>query len=341
MKRRIKTIAKWIIIVFVICAIIAASLINYFRSRVKYNDSFVNGNTPGNLYNAGLFCEHNGTIYFANPDDENTLYSMDSNGNNLKKLCSDTIMYINADDNYVYYVRNNTKDKTDFSFFSFNNNSLCRISNKGGDVTILDEDPCIYASLIGNYIYYLHYDKKQATTLYRIKIDGTQKEQVMDHYVFTCSALEDYFYYNGLSDGSIYQYNTSDESNHMIYNCNGYKPILTSENDLYYLDVDDNFSLVHTNISYDNPTVLSDESIDLYNVYGSYIYFQTNSDEPALCRIKNDGSGFEQLLLGTYTNIHVTSQYLYVTDFKTGIVQYTSTSNPGEFIQFHPGVIKE
>ena len=30
-----------------------------------------------------------GTVYFANPDDDYKLYSMDSNGNNLKKLSDD------------------------------------------------------------------------------------------------------------------------------------------------------------------------------------------------------------------------------------------------------------
>ncbi len=84
-----------------ILALIAYGVVRHYQSLVKYNTTFVNGNTAGNLYNGGLFCESNGTVFFANPDDNNTLYSMDPGGSNLKKLCSDTVMYINADSHYV------------------------------------------------------------------------------------------------------------------------------------------------------------------------------------------------------------------------------------------------
>ena len=153
---------KIIICILVITAIAFAAYRSY-KNKTIYNDNYVNGNTAGNLYNAGLFCESNGEIFFSNHQDNDSLYSMDIHGNNIKKLCSDTAMYINADANYVYYVRNNTHDNTDFSFFSYNNNSLCRIPRNGGKVVILDTDPCIKANLIGNYIYYLHYDKQNGS----------------------------------------------------------------------------------------------------------------------------------------------------------------------------------
>ena len=112
------------------------------KSKIKYNTSYVNGNTAGNLYNAGLFCEKNGTVYFANPDDDYRLYSMDTNGNHLKKLSYDRVMYINADDHYVYYVRNNENNGTGFVFFSYARNSLCRIDQNGENTKIFDKDPC-------------------------------------------------------------------------------------------------------------------------------------------------------------------------------------------------------
>ena len=166
-----------IIICIILIIVITAIGITQYNKRTIFNDNYVNGNTPGNLYNAGLFCESNGEIFFSNHQDNDALYSMDIHGNNIKKLSSDTAMYINADEHYIYYVRNNTHDNTDFSFFSYNNNSLCRIPRNGGKVKILDSDPCIYATLIGNYIYYLHYDNATASTLYKIKIDGTERKQ--------------------------------------------------------------------------------------------------------------------------------------------------------------------
>lgn len=328
--------------VLVIGAIVGISVWRYMDNRVLYNETFVNGNSAGNLYNGGLFCESSGKVFFSNPDDKNRLYSMDLNGSNLQKLSNDTAMFINADSHYVYYVRRNGQQDENFAVFAFNNNSLCRIPRDGGKVVILDEDPCIYATLIGNYIYYLHYDSEDATTLYRIGIDGKDKEKVSDDYMFTCSALGQYFYYDGTGDGRLYEYDTVSNSSTMVYDCQCYKPIVTSDDNVYYMDVNKNNALVHTNIRFGNPNTLTTDSIDLYNVYGSYIYYQRYSpDGSGLCMIKNDGTGFRELIGGDFSNIHVTSYYIYATDYHTNQVYCTPTANPGELTLFHPGVIAE
>jgi hypothetical protein len=268
---------------------------------------------------------------------------MDLDGSNLKKLCSDTVMYINADSHYVYYVRNNDRASATYGFFSFNNNSLCRITREGKNIKVLDPDPCIYATLIGNYIYYLHYDSETATTLYKVGIDGEERQNVYTPYLFTCSTLGQYFYSSGTqTDGALYEYDTTSDQMTKIYDCNCYKPIVSGDNNVYYLDVDQNNALVHTNIQSDNPITLTTDSIDLYNVYGSYIYYQRYDEEnPALCMIKNDGSDFRVLADGNYSSINITSHYIYFKDFKTGTVFYTPTDNPGQISVFNPGVIED
>ena len=111
---------------------------------------------------------------------------------------------------------------------------------------------------------------------------------VNDTFLFTCSALGQYFYSNGTTtDGCLYRYDTAADSIEQIYECNSYKPIVTGDNDVYYLDVNQNNALVHTNIRFDNPRTLSNDSIDLYNIYGSTIFYQNYSENtPALCMMK-------------------------------------------------------
>ncbi|MCI5517730.1 MAG: DUF5050 domain-containing protein [Roseburia sp.] len=336
MKRKI--IIPVVILVVLIASI---SLFRHWHNRFHYNDNYVNGNTAGNLYNGGLFCESNGTVFFSNPDDKGRLYAMDANGSNLRKLCGDTAMYINADDHYIYYVRNNSRSDEDFSVFSYNNNSLCRIPRDGGDSVVLDEAPCIYASLLGNYIYYLHYDDKQATTLYRVKIDGTESAQIYPYYVFNCSTIGQYFYYNGTQkDSNIYQYDTASQSSSVVFQCDAYKPIAESTSSIYYMDVANNYALTHANTSSGSSDIVTNDSIDCYNLYGSTLIYQKYSEtDPALCVINTDGTGYKEIAAGNYTNICVTSYYIYFKDFKTGQTYYTSTSNPGEIHEFTPGMI--
>lgn len=337
---------KLLLVILVIAALFTGGVIWRTQSeKVKLNTNYVNGNTSGNLYNAGLFCESNGTVFFANPDDHNRLYSMDSDGSNLSKVCNDSAMYINADSNYIYYVRDNDKSNDEiYGFFSFHNNSLCRIDRDGKNLTVLDEAPCLYASLIGNYIYYLHYDTESATTLYKIKIDGTERKKLSNQYQFTCNSVGQYFYYNDMfSDGSIVQYDTATDTASVIYHCNSYKPIVTNDANCFYLDVDQNNALVHVNLNAGTPTVLTTDSIDLYNVYGSNIYYQTydTNNNPALCMIRDDGSEAKMLMPGTFQCINVTSYYIYFTDYYSGTVFYTPTANPGVITDFHPGRIED
>ena len=329
-----KKYIKLLILLFVIC-IAGFVAYHYLNTKVKFNSTYVNGNLSGNLYNAGLFCESNGEIFFSNPNDNGRLYAMNVDGSNVHKLCNDSVMYINADKNFIYYVRNNTNNVTSTMFFAYDKNSLCRIKRTGGKAFILDKEPCIYASLIGNYIYYLHYDTKTATTLYRVKIDGTEKKQVYIHYLFTCNASGQYFYYNNPDNGQLFRYDTASQTQSLFYDCNCYKPVVMDENNIFYMDVDQNNAIVHVNVNNPNPVVLTEGNIEHFNVYGSKIFYQRGGDDAALCMVKDDGTGFKELAKGEYSSINVTSQYVYFTDFSSNKVYYTSISNPGDIKPFN------
>ena len=253
----------------------------YISGKTKFNDGYVNGNTPGNLYNEGLYCEYGDTIYFANPDDGGKLYSMDTNGGNLTKLCDDVVSSINADENYLYYVRDNPGSGNGaLSFLSISTNGLCRIDRDGGadSILILDSDPCIYAALSGNYVYYVHYTSEEGSSVYKVKIDGSDRKQVDANPHYTCSVNGQYMYY------------------------------------------------------------LPEERADWYNVYGDYIYFQRNDAEaPALCRMRTDGSGYEELAFGNHMNINVTSTYVYFKDFVSEQTFRVPTYGTAEPEIFAPG----
>ncbi len=305
-----------IILALIILIIAAITLIQHQLSKTKFNDSFVNGNQAGNLYNAGLFCESDDLIFFSNPKDQHKLYSMTTDGNNLTKLSDDTVSYINADEHYIYYVRDNNNNGTAFSFLKWSSNSLCRISRSGGKVTILDNDPCLYASLVGNYIYYIHYDKESASTLYKIKIDGTEKQQVNINPYFTCCTNGSYLYYNGLDgDHNIYRFDTQTGSETLLYEGNCWQPVVIGEI-AYFLAAENNYALTKADLSTGETTTLSTDRVDCFNVFGSYIYYQrSDTNHPALCRITTDGDNLEEIMAGIYTSINIAGDYVYFYTF--------------------------
>lgn len=302
-------------------AIIAALGLSFYTRQMnapKYNDSYVNGNTAGNLYNNGLFCEYDNKIYFANSDDGNRLYCMDRNGSNQEKICNDSVASINVDENYIYYVRTGGDSESDFSFFHYNTNSLCKIRRDGkGDVVILDDAPALYASLVGNYIYYLHYDTETATTLYRVKIDGEEKKQVSVQPYYTCATDGQYIYYNGLNgDHNIYKYDTATDSQSLLFTGNCWMPIVEG-NYVYFLDLEDNYSLAKVNLSTQEKTTICDDFVECFNVYNGTIYFQRSGKEPALCKVDTDGTNYGVIRTGAYNSINIAGDVLYFVEFSS------------------------
>ena len=312
---------KVISIIIMIVAVLGIGASVFYTKSItapKYNDTYVNGNTAGNLYNGGLYCEYDGMIYFANPKDGNRLYCVGTDGSDMKMLSEDSAGSINVDENYVYYVRTGGNGEEDFSFMHFNTNSLCKVRRDGkGEVIILDDAPAMYASLVGNYIYYLHYDTETATTLYRVKIDGTEKAQVSPNPYFTCSTNGQYIYYNGLEgDHNIYKYDTATGSQTLLYEGNCWMPIVEG-NTIYFLDCVDSYSLAKVNLTTGEKTTICDDWVDCYNVYNGTIYFQRSGSDPALCKVDTDGSNYAVIRTGVYNSINIADGILYFKDFST------------------------
>ena len=330
------------ITIFIIGTIIAIFAFFSLFPKTIMNKSYVNGNTASNLYNGGTFCEYNGVIYFSNPDDYGKLYCMDSNLRNLTKLSEDIVTYINVDDNYIYYIRNNVHGELEYSFVAFHTNALVRINKDGRKVTILDTEPSLYAALLGNYIYYIHYDKKEASTLYKVRIDGEEQKQVMNSAVYTCNTDGQYFYYNGMNkDGSIHRYDTKEDTSISLYAGNTFQPVIVNSNDIYFVDGDSNNALVRTDLTFENFTYITNDDVDAYNVSDNMIYYQRyNKNGSALCMVSTEGGEETVIREGDYCNIHVTSSYVFFTEYHSQDVYYFAKNNPENVKKFSPGSIR-
>lgn len=335
------------ILIIIIAAIAALALVyQFYFKAVKMNDSFVNGNTGGNNYNNGLFCEYSGTVYFSNPDDGYCLYSMDAGGGNLAKLSTDAVSSINTDGHYLYFIRENSNAVYDFSFLQYNNNVLCRTDMDGKHLEVLDGDPCMYATLIGNYLYYLHYDTETATTACRIKIDGQEKERISSETIYTCGADERFLYYNGIdSDHNIYRMDTSTLSSELIAAGNYWMPQVSGDA-VYFLDCEDGYSLKKLSSgAMDEPVTLAGDFVETYNVYGSVIFYQVHQDdieESALYRVNTDGTGATKIASGEFKNINVTSTYTYFHDYNdNGPTYCVPTYGDTALSVFSPGAVTE
>ena len=336
-----KKVITILLIILVLAAGVGFGVYHHKSNETKFNDDYRNGNTAGNLYNAGIFCTAaDGTIYFANPSDSSKLYSMNSDGSDLTKISDDVATFINADDNYIYYVRNNPVFTEPFSFLTINTDSLCRLDrSKHKKSILLDSAASLYASLVGNKVYYLHYDDKDFTTFYEVGIDGADSHQVDKTPYRPCSVVGQYIYFNGVSnDHNIWRFDTVTDTSELVLKGNYYMPAVIGDT-IFFLDNENNYTLASTDLSGSSAiTTLSDDRIDCYNITGNYIYFQRNSTStPALCRMKTDGSDYTVIAEGNYTNINATETDVYFRDFASGVMYKTPIADPSDVEIFNPG----
>lgn len=161
-----KVVSRIITGVVIAAAVAALGICSYMSTKVKYNAEGYIGNTSGNLINKGLFAEHNGKIYFANPYDNNQLYSMNSDCTDIKRLSDDSVSYINVTDNYIFYVRNNFDPDNAGMVFRGQLYGIIRCKLNGQRGTALTADVITSMSLVGNRVYYNSYDDGKIHTMY-------------------------------------------------------------------------------------------------------------------------------------------------------------------------------
>lgn len=174
--------------------------------------------------------------------------------------------------------------------------------------------------------------------MYRVKIDGKEKEQVKDQPYYTCSANGNYLYYNGLeNDRHIYSMNAETKSSNRIFDGDCWMPIVDGDT-AYYMDCSNNYCLTKVNLNTKETTILTNERVDCFNVYGSTIYL-LQKQNPCLCRMQTDGSNSEVISEGIYTDINITSQFVYFRRLnENDTVFYTPTTGAANINTFHAGV---
>ena len=71
--------------------------------------------------------------------------------------------------------------------------------------------------------------------------------------------------------------------------------------------------------------VLTEDRVECFNVGEGYIYYQCNSQTaPALKMMRTDGTGLTVIAEGNYTNINMTSKYVYFQEFGSEASLYHS-----------------
>lgn len=311
----------------VACAIllcIGATVLNQIRRRIPENPPGTVGNTAGNLYNKGLFCENGGYVYFANAYDGHALYVMKADETEMKKLIPTEVQSINADGSYLYYYQAGSGSGSGFGYV-VSSTGVFRAGKKDGENSAcLDKVLGKYVILADNDVYYTSAGNE--LSLKKVSTDGKNKETLLDLDILPVSIQDAKFYYmNNTGDLHLMALDLKTKSSRQVLGEDVYMPIIEG-NTVYCIDIHDGYSLIALNVTDGTKTLLDSDRTEILNVTDSYIYYQTSGSTPQLKRVRRDGSGMEVVAEGTYTNINATSQYVYFTKFGSDIPVYRTSA---------------
>lgn len=309
-----------IAIVFILFVFIFLTILFIVGNKITMNPPGTVGNTPGNLNNSGLFCEYDGKVYFSNSYDGGSLYSMNTDESNLKKLNGSNARNILAGGKYLYYFHAANSGISGIGGIS-TPKSFNRTELNGRKTVSLSRDTIMTAQLVDNYIYYLTDDNGEPA-FKKIKIDKTEETKLADYIINPACAANGVIYYNGtLTDHYLYGLNTTTGVSNEIWQGNIWYPILDGDY-IYYMDVAENYRLCRYSLSQNMVEVLTNDRVDCFNVGYGYIYYQKNGDSPSLNCMYADGSNVQIIAEGNFTNINLTSQYVYFQPFGDDTTTY-------------------
>ncbi len=308
---------KTFLILFIILVLMGGLLfLSYIFNKIPENPAGTVGNTGGNLYNNGLFCENEGQVFFANPYDENTLYVMNADESEVRKLTTVGVKSINAAGKYVYYYQDSIGTGAGLGY-TVKTTGMYRTTKDGKHAECLKREPLLTMNLIDSDIYYQHFNNEGGLNLDRISIDKSSESTALNGIMSPASALDSVIYYAHPEEGfMLYSYDTRTGMNSMLWAHKVYNPIYHTDGYIYFMDVENNYQIHRYNPFTGEDQTLTYDRAESYNVLGNYIYYQKFSEsDPALMRMQTDGSNAEIVAFGNFANINMTSNYVYYTEY--------------------------
>ncbi len=335
-----KTVLKVLIFLSGFTIIAMLAILVYSNGRTYYNEEDEIGNTPGNLYNGGLFCEKDGKIFFSNDAADGKLYVMNLDCSNIKKIYDDKAVFINADGNYIYYVRaNNTRENSRGSIMMFYNTGVFRLKYNGSNLIAYTGNPGAYLMLHGNHLYFQRYDAHIGLYLYRYKIDGKEERLLLEDAVIPVTVQNNSLLYTGYAnDHNINAMDLKSFTSHTSIEGNIAYPIIT-EDAIYYINMDDNYHIYRMNPDGSDPEPVIKKRCSTYNITndGRYLFYQVDDTKHnGINRYELETGKNDFLMDGDFKQIHVTTNYVFFKDFDntntyiigTGAGKKISTFNP-------------
>lgn len=283
------------------------------------------GNTNGNIANCGYSVSYKGYIYYVAPGDDMqniNIYKAKLGETNSEKIYDGDydIRGLNIVGNKLYFISISSKDAKDGDQI---NNQICKMNLDGSNFEVINDNDFSYdyddIYVIKNRIYYVGEDYN----IYKMNLNGGQRELVAKTGTGFLAMNEKYIIYNKeKEDGSDYipYISKIDGTNEREFKSERiYTPVFYEKN-VYYIN--ENQHLAKMSIKGGDEQELTDYTVNMMNLAKGYIYFLNYKDEEnedytvSIYRVSVDGGEAEEVkALSNYASfLNIVDDYLYYMD---------------------------
>ena len=219
-------------------------------------------------------------IYYTDKDDNKYLYKMKMDASMQTKVSGSdyggiSVSKMSIVDDWIYFIND--------SYFK-----LCKMKPDGTQLTVLSDEVCIDISINSDWIYYLVQKKNdmQGYYLFRTSLNGEKTTQLTDAQSYCFDYDDTWIYYSDMQASSLcrIKYDGSEKQELIEKPCIWFKVI---EDNIYYLSVDDDQGIYKTQIEGNETVKISndapEEFVDIWDNWLVYYY----GGEPNTIRIRN------------------------------------------------------
>ena len=139
----------------IVSMIVVLTMVAVFSRRgekVPPNPEGTIGNISGNLNAGGLVCESDGKVYFSNPYDGGSLYVMNSDETECKKLSTAVATSINVTGDYIYYFQSGSSGAAGLGGVRIPL-SYIRMHTNGKRGYTMTRSVIVRAQVVGDWVY--------------------------------------------------------------------------------------------------------------------------------------------------------------------------------------------
>ncbi|NMM64745.1 DUF5050 domain-containing protein [Clostridium sp. P21] len=253
-------------------------------------------------------------IYYFNyygEEQSNSFYKMKIDGTERSEVTTDAPTYVNFQGDYIYYAKYDKVYSDKFSIYKINKNGTGKesIGNAHG----------MYLFVKDNWLYYANLD--DGSKIYKMGTDGSSKqllcEDSAENYM---NVVGDWIYYCDNENNNLYRIKLDGSEKQKLNNAKT-RNISIAGNYIYYtaMDENDNGLLYKMKLDGSESKMLSDvDCSTALEVHDDYIYccgFNSNG----IYRIKTDGTGYEQISKNkSVISLYVAGNWIYYVDFMSG-----------------------